>query len=124
MHPSPEYKLTFDNREGYLQATVQAKTIDRETALDYLSEMANKCRQLEYDRLLVVRDIPSMVDLGSLFSIAENFPDLMQGIKVAVVNPFAEIRKDMDLAVLMATNRGAQFTVHNSIPEAENWLLR
>ena len=74
--PTTPYQLTFEEREGYLYERVSAATIDEETAMSYLREVAAKCRQLGYDRLLVERDIPVMLPPGSLYFTTKGFASL------------------------------------------------
>ena len=123
MDPTKPYELTFESRPDYLYARVSAATIDEETAMSYLREVAAKCRELGCNRLLVERDIPVMLPPGSLYFTTKGFRELMEGIKVAFVNPHADIDKGITFGVLIATNMGAQFKLQPNIDAAEKWLL-
>lgn len=120
--PTSAYELIFDPRSGYLYARISAPAIDEESAATYLREVAAKCRELGYDRLLLERDIPVMLPAGSLYFTTKAFRELMEGIKVAFVNPHGEIDRKMTFAILMAKNIGAQFALLPNIEAAEKWL--
>jgi hypothetical protein len=102
------YKLTFESRE--------------DTAALYWREIAGRCRELEYDRVLFDRHIPAVLPPGGLYFKVKRFGAVMEGIKVAVVNPYAELDEKMRLAMLMAENIGTQFILQPDIEAAENWL--
>jgi hypothetical protein len=117
------YELTFEPRPNYLYARVEAKSIDEETSAKYLREVARKCRELDCDRLLLERDIPAILPPGSLYFTTKGFRELMDGVRVAWVNPYREIDKGMNFAILVATNIGGDFTLQPDIEAAEKWLL-
>jgi hypothetical protein len=117
------YQLSFEQRPGYLYARVSASSIDRQSALQYLGEVAAKCRELDCDRLILERDIPVMLTDADLFFTTQDFLSMMAGKRVAFVNPHATIDDEMRFAILIGTNRGARFTVHTDIDEAERAVL-
>src|SRR5688572_4579771 len=68
--PGP-YNLIFDKRSGYLYAKISAGTIDSRTSTAYITEIAYICKDLGYDRLMIERDIPVMLPVGSLYFAAK-----------------------------------------------------
>jgi hypothetical protein len=116
------YKLTFERRDVYLYALVQAADIDRGTALAYLREVAVECERQVCDRLLLERDIPVMLPDGDLFFTTHDFFGMMTGRRVAFINPHVPIDADMDFAVAIAASRGAQFRLCRNLKAAEEWL--
>ena len=121
--PSKKYKLTFEPRSGYLYAFIKSDTMDTKMAAAYLGEIAEMCHEMRADRLLIERDVPVMLPDSDLFFTTNDFANVMKGIKVAFFNPYTAIADNMTFAVLIGNNRGASFTVHNTITDAENWLL-
>jgi hypothetical protein len=118
------YELTFEARPQYLYAQVKADTITEQIAAGYLREVADKCRELECDRLLLHRDIPEMLATGTLFFVAADFQKMISGIRTAFVNPHLSNRNELDFAVTVGTNRGADYAVFDNDADAEAWLLR
>jgi hypothetical protein len=121
--PTKPYELTFDPRPEYFYVRVTAATIDEDSAAMYLRDIAAKCRELNYAAVLLERDIPVMLPPGGLYFTTKGFREMMDGIKVAIVNPHAELDEKMKFAMLMAENIGAQFSLQPSIDAAEDWLL-
>ena len=121
--PNERYELVFEERPSYLVAHVNASTIDEQIAMAYLGEIANKCDEIECERLLFIREIPEMLPDGALFFVSADFQKMINGIKTAFVNPFAKNTDSFDFAITVAENRGANYHLFDSIPEAEKWLL-
>lgn len=118
------YKLTFEQRPGYLYARVEAETIDRESALAYLREVADKCSEISCERLVLERDIPVMLSVADLLFTTDDFQKMMHDIRVAFINPHLPIDDDMGFAMTIANNRGAVFQLHRDVAEAEKWLAK
>jgi hypothetical protein len=116
------YKLIFERRPRYLYARIEAEDIDRETAISYLREIANKSEELSENRVLLERSIPVMLSDADLLFTTEDFAEMMKGRKVAFLNPHTPISEDMDFAMVIATNRGAEFQLHRDTRSAEAWL--
>src|SRR4029077_6336709 len=122
MHDTTKpYELTFEERDGYLYARIKADTMNREMALAYLGEIADKCAELNCRLLILERDVPVMLPSGDLFFTTQDFMNMMKGRRVAFVNPHSTIENHMDFAITIGTNRGADFALHNTVAAAEKW---
>ena len=117
------YELKFEKRPDYLYAFVRAKTIDRDTAIDYLGRIADRCEDLECTKLLLERDIPVMLSDSDLYFTTNEFLRMLKGVKVAFFNPHISIEKAMEFAITIGTTSGAKFSLFNTIADAEEWLL-
>jgi hypothetical protein len=100
-----------------------SSTIDRETALEYLHRVADALRASAYDRLMLERDIPAMLSSGDLFFTTQDFLELARGYRVAFVNRYATLESAMEFAILIGTNRGADYKLFPDADAAEDWLL-
>ncbi len=60
--------------------------------------------------------------LVAVFNLTSDFVDGIGRRKVAVVNPFPELREDLKFTIQVATNRGARYKLFDTIEEAEEWL--
>lgn len=118
------FKLTFEERSGYLYACVAAPTIDRKSALEYLHSVAEQVKSREVDRLMLERDIPVMLPASDLFFTTQDFLKMIGRTRVAFVNPHTSIEEEMKFAMTIGTNRGANYRLFDNIPDAEAWLLR
>lgn len=118
-----EYELTFERRPEYLHARIRSETMDQPMAYEYLRKVADKCRQVKATKLMLERDVPVMLKDIDLFHTTQFFLELIRGVRVAFVNPYIEIHEDMDFAITIGTNRGADYRLFNGVIEAEAWLL-
>ncbi|MFL6375006.1 MAG: hypothetical protein ACJ73D_10090 [Pyrinomonadaceae bacterium] len=117
------YELNFQERNGYLYAHVTAGDIDRDTALDYLKKVTDSVTDSRFDRLMVERDIPVMMSSIDLFFTTQDFLKMIGPTRVAFVNRHATIHSEMEFAMLIGTNRGANYRLFSNETDAELWLL-
>ena len=102
---------------------MKAPAIDLDTALAYMTEIAEKRAQIRAERLLIHRDIPAFLPDGAVFVVVEHFVEMIGNVtRSAVVNEFAENHAALEFGALVAENRGAQFKVFDEIIDAEAWL--
>lgn len=118
------YELKFEERPEYLLAEVTSETMNAEIARHYLTRIAEKCRDIDADHVMIIRNVPVMLADGDLFDTTNFFRELMRGIRVSFVNPHTAIEDDMEFAIRIGTNRGALYSLCNTIEEAEKWLLQ
>jgi hypothetical protein len=117
-----EYRLTFEERPAYLYARIEATLINRDMVMAYLDEIADKCQSSKYDRLMVDRDIPEMLDDTAIYFIANEFIEKIPGIKTAIVNPYEDNADALKFAMMVVKNRGARFESFTNPEDAEVWL--
>ena len=118
------YNLGFEKREGYLYARVQADFMDLDTAKEYLREVADRVESDGYDRLMLDRDIPTMLGPGSLYFATQAFGQYVGETKVAMVSVYEPILEQLEFAQLLARNNGFRFEIFDSVDKAEAWLLK
>ncbi len=117
------YSLTFEQRDGYTYSCVSAPAIDRRSAIKYLREVAAHCTAANSSRLMLVRDIPVMLPDADLFFTTKDFLSMIGSTRVAFVNPHVKIEKEMEFAIMIGTNRGANYQLFDNAASAEAWLL-
>lgn len=120
---SGAYNLAFEKRDGYLYARVQADFMDLDSAKKYLREIADRLISDGYTKLLLERDIPTVLGPGSLYFATQAFTQYIGEGKVALVSVYQPIKDDMEFAGLLARNNGGWFDVFDNVEEAEAWLL-
>lgn len=117
------YELNFVEHRDYLRAQVVAETIDRASAMEYLTAVAGECKRLDATRLMLVRQIPVMLPDADLFFTTTDFLKMIGDLRVAFVNPYSDIHEEMDFAILIGVNRGANYQLFSSESAAGAWLL-
>lgn len=118
------YELTFDKRPNYLYALIKADSIDRETALRYLQELADKCTELNAERVMLERRIPVMMSDADNYLIIQDIIKIIGPRRMAVVNPYDSNDEAMAFGNLVGANRGLPYRVFDSTDDAEAWLLQ
>src|SRR4051794_1227840 len=105
------YELTFEERPGYLYARVTAENMTGYDARVYLTQITEEAARLGQQRIMVDRRIPMMLDAGTLFFAIKDLIDRIHGTRLVFVNPYPELDDDMEFAIKIATNRGADHNV-------------
>jgi hypothetical protein len=113
-------ELTFEDLPDYLHARISAEIPNRNTALDYFSEISMKCANIRCKKMLLERDIPSMVVDEDLFSTMKDLVEMSSGIRIAFVN--RHIPTDEALLKFGEFDGGADFRYFNNISDAQDWL--
>ena len=117
------YELTFDKRPNYLYAVIKADSIDRHTALRYLQELADKCTEVNAERVMLERRIPATMSDADTYLIIQDITRLIGPRRMAVVNPYDSNSEAMAFGNLVGANRGLPYRVFDSSDDAEAWLL-
>jgi len=120
----PTYELTFEKRPGYLYALVRSDKTTLEMAKEYLRRTAEMCDSVSCGHLLLERDVPTMLSAVDLYFTTLYFLDLMNGKKIAFVNPHDAIHDHLEYAFLSGTRAGGHYRLFHTFPEAEKWLLK
>lgn len=119
----PNYKLTFEVRDAYVYARIEAPAIDRTTSLEYLSEISLKCADLRMKKLLLERDIPVILDDSGMDSIIGEYIRLSTGVTIALVNRYADLNGSTEYIIERLNARGAHFKYFDNVDAAEKWLV-
>ncbi|HEV7700002.1 MAG TPA: hypothetical protein VGO43_07220 [Pyrinomonadaceae bacterium] len=116
------YSLTFELHDDYLKAHLVAASIDPQTALAYMTELHDKCVASGHSRLLVIREVPTFLNLSDHFTLAGKSAGILQGVKTAWINPYPDLNRDLEFFCLAANNRGANYQLFLDLLQAEKWL--
>ena len=121
--PSQPYELTFEDRPGYLYAHLKGDTISSEVIRSYVAEIVAKSNSTGQGRILLYRDIPAVLSEGETFFTVRESLESLRGKKLALVNPHADINKEVKFGMTVGHNRGGNYADFEDIPSAEIWLL-
>src|ERR1043166_2934122 len=84
------YKLTFEARDGYLYARIDAAEINQTTSAAYLKEVGDEFKRTGSSRLMIDRRIPHVTATIAKYALATASADILPRIKTAWVNPYPE----------------------------------
>jgi len=121
--PSQPYELTFEDRPGYLYAHLKGDTISSEVIRSYVAEIVAKSNSTGQGRILLYRDIPAVLSEGETFFTVRESLESLRGKKLALVNPHADINKEVKFGMTVGHNRGGNYADFEDIAAAEKWLL-
>lgn len=124
--PTPEklYKLTFQDRIGYLYAFIEGETDNVEVTTQYWREIVAKWNENDTRKILVEEDLPRGPSETEVYHLASALPKLgFYRIKLAFLDRHLEQQELNRFAELVAVNRGINGKIFNNADEAEKWLL-
>jgi hypothetical protein len=119
----PEYRLTVEDRPGYLFARMSGEEDSLESTMAAVTELAGICMSRGVTKVLVEHDMPGRLSTLDVFKMATKLPDLFEGIHVGFVIHRTEIPDNPQFLENVARNRGALGRLFGSVAEAEAWLL-
>ena len=122
--PAKPYLLTFSVHPEYLYAHLTGDTISVDIIRDYVSAIVAECEATGKDRILLYRDIPTLLSEGEVFFTVNESLDALSGKKLALVNPHEDIETAVDFGVTVGQNRGGNYRSFKNVAAAEAWLLK
>ncbi len=118
------YQLNFDLRPHYLYARVTADEMDVPTAIEYMTAVIAKCRELKAKRLLIEHIVGVGLSINDTFEVTKAVASMpVSGIKIAFVDADPEYYENYRFGELVGDNRGIWGRVCTTVPDAESWLL-
>jgi hypothetical protein len=118
------YRISFENRSGYLYVYVSGEHDSYEISRRYWQEVADQCARLKAAKVLIEEDIPEVISMGEMYQLASEIPELgFFGIRIAFVDRYIEHQDLNQFGELVAVNRGLHGKIFNDLDAAEKWLL-
>ena len=122
--PGKPYSLSFDEKPKYLYAHIRSDRFSVEVAIDYLREVINECRELQYTRIMIERDVSIMLPAAKNTFVAEQLATMdVEGLRIAVVDPRTENRELNRFSAAASRGLGIKVRAYSNIPDARRWLL-
>ena len=121
--PPEPYELNFETRPGYLYAHLQGETISVDVIRSYVAEVVAKSNETGLDRVLLYRDIPTVLSEAQTFFTVNESLEALRGKKLALVNPHENIQRELKFGMTVGHNRGGNYADFEDIASAEAWLL-
>lgn len=117
------YTLRFEQRDGYLYAHVKGEHDSVAISTAYWSEIAQRCREIDARRLLVVEDLAERAQVLDVYEVAAGLVALgFARIRIAFVDLQLDELPMMLFAETVARNRGIDGRVFRDVATAEAWL--
>jgi hypothetical protein len=120
-----QYRLTFEQREGYLYAYVEGEQDNYQISRGYWLEVAAEVVRTKAKRVLIDENIVESATLGEVFRLASEIPKMGFGpTRVAFVDRYLDQNDINAFAELVAVNRGLNGKIFNDESMALAWLLK
>lgn len=117
------YKLSYDQKPGYLHVVVTGKNSKENVSL-YLADVRKECSRRNHTRVLIEERLEGpRLRLTDVFEIVSEAANLSDGIlrSIAYIDMYSE-GDLMKFAETVAFNRSLPVMVFNNISDAEKWL--
>lgn len=120
-----KYEINYEDRKDYLYAFVNGKEDSLNVSISFLTKVALKCSEMKHDKLLIVENFETNVNMHDMFTLGELVAKLTikYRIKIAFIDEEDTQFERNQFGELISQNRGARFKIFNSIENAEAWLL-
>lgn len=119
------FELAFEERAGYLYASITSNAISLERSQDYLTQIVEHCRNHEVCRVLIERHIPQALTNIDAYRAVTALVDFMDfELRIAFVEANAKNRKRLEFGMRAARSQGLDADVFATVELAEKWLLR
>lgn len=121
---SKPYQITFEQRPQYLYVYVTGEHDSYEISRAFWLEIAENCRKINCNNILIDEDIPETVSVADMYQLATELPQMgFLGVRVDFYDRYAEQQDLNEFGELVDVNRGIYGKIFNDINEAEDWLL-
>ena len=121
---SKPYQITFEQRPHYLYVYVTGEHDSYEISYQYWLEVAEYCKKINCDKILIEEDIAESVSLADVYKLASDLPKMgFLGVRLAFYDRYADQQNLNEFGELVAINRGLYGKIFNDLNKAETWLL-
>ena len=117
-----QYQLTFESRDEYLYALIEADVMTTSIAANYLIEIYSQSERLKMRRIMIERKVPDVLPIAEIFRLVTDFTPEMRKTMVVFVEHDTIQNKELQFASLVGNNRGAMLAVHATVESGERWL--
>lgn len=119
----PGFRVCYDDEPGYLRAYVFDGTDSLAVSTAMWHMLGDECRAVSAQRLLVVEDLLSTVDVPDISQVVDAmFAAGLVHVRIA----FVELREDIqgsELGESICLERGMVIRIFSNETEARRWLL-
>ena len=120
--PTTPYKLTLEDREGYLHALIEGDQDSYDITMGACTQIAAACKGRRAKKILVEHKVRGRLSTLEIFKIATQLPDLFEDVWVAFVVHVPTAPDNPEFLETVAQNRGGRGRLFEDPREAEVWL--
>lgn len=118
----PPYEITFEERESYLYARVEASQLTGQIIYDFLTDILMEARRCRRRRILLERDIRVPPPEGEAQRAWNYFLEVVQGQRIAIYNPHPEITDSLRQRLTLLEKSPSHVRLFDQMPAAHEWV--
>ena len=117
-----DYTLEMEDRGTYLYALAGGRKLTAEISAEYWDRIAERCFELERDRILIEKDFVESVGPEDMLAMATHLGQLLPTWKIAFIDRHRHGAIN-ELGKKLARNRDVMMQLFDNVQDAERWLL-
>jgi hypothetical protein len=121
--PQLEYDLTFEERDGYLLATLRAVAVGPANTPRILREIRSAMMDARTGRLLWRSEIAHTPTEADTLEIVNEIMKTLPGMRIAFVNEDPRHSDVLRFAASLSLQSGEEHMTFRDVASAEKWLL-
>jgi len=116
------YSVQVKQEKEYTYFRVEGE-VNYQTGLDLWQDIGNRCKALGCKKIIIEEDLKRQITDTEMYGITSQFPAFgFLGVKMALVDTQAEHDLGNKLGQLIASNRGIDAKVFQSVEDAKKWI--
>jgi hypothetical protein len=116
------YTVEMEDRGEYLWVLVSGEKVTAAIAAAYWNEIADRCFELDRNKLLIEKNFKQTVGPDEMILMAEHVGKLLPTRRIALFDRWGH--QDInELGKKLARNRDVMFQTFDNLRDAERWLL-
>lgn len=116
------YTVEMEDRGEYLWVLVRGEKVTAPIAAAYWNEIADRCFELDRDKVLIEKDFKQTVGPDEMILMAEHVGNLLPTRRIAFFDRWGH-ESINELGKKLARNRDVMFQTFDNVRDAERWLL-
>jgi hypothetical protein len=121
MKEDAPYYIESENRTEYLYVLVGGEVLTPEIAKMYWDEIAEKCTDLGFSKILIEKDFAKSVTAPEILEMGVYLGKILPGKKIAFFDRYTN-QTINELGKVIARNQGVQMRVFEKLADAERWI--
>jgi hypothetical protein len=117
------YTITFEIFPQYLYAYVEGKTATYDISKSYWTEILEKAKELNCNKILVYENIKNTVNLEIMYDVMMYLIPIINNTKIAFVDKELDQNALNEIGIYMIKNAGIDAGIFYNVDQARTWLL-
>jgi hypothetical protein len=118
------YKLTFEDRDFYLYACVEADSVSFEMVIEYTNQVVQRLKSGQHNRMMLVNESPVLPSTDCYLIASYIVKNAVAGdVRIAVVDNSPKNSQQQEQISRQSRAAGLDIQSFTDVAEAEEWLI-